>query len=137
MTLFVDTSAFYAAADRDDRHNGRARALLASGEALLTTDHILVECWSLIRRHLDYAAAEAFWEGLREESTTIEHVRSADLAAAWAIGDAFPDQDFSIVDRTSFAVMQRLGLTRVATFDHHFAVFRYGRNRERAFEIVS
>lgn len=60
----------------------------------------------------------------------------ADLEVAWSIGEAFSDQDFSIVDRTSFAIMQRLGLARVATLDAHFAVFRYGRGRTQAFEIV-
>jgi predicted nucleic acid-binding protein len=48
----------------------------------------------------------------------------------------FSDQDFSLVDRTSFAVMERLGLVRAASFDDHFAIYRYGRNRDRAFEIL-
>jgi predicted nucleic acid-binding protein len=33
-------------------------------------------------------------------------------------------------------VMERLGITRVASFDDDFAVYRYGRSRARAFEIV-
>jgi hypothetical protein len=31
--------------------------------------------------------------------------------------------------------MQRLGLTEVASFDDHFAIYRYGRRHERAFEV--
>jgi predicted nucleic acid-binding protein len=81
-------------------------------------------------------AAERFWEGLRAGVATVEVVGAADLEAAWSIGLGFPDQDFSLVDRTSFAVMQRLGVHRVATFDDHFAVFRFGRRRDRAFEIL-
>lgn len=61
---------------------------------------------------------------------------AADLATALSIAQLFPDQAFSIVDRTSFAVMQRTGVTRVATFDDDFAVYRFGRDRRRAFEIV-
>jgi predicted nucleic acid-binding protein len=53
-----------------------------------------------------------------------------------AIGSDFDDQDFSIVDRTSFAVMQRLGVLRVASFDSDFAVFRFGPGRRHAFEIL-
>jgi hypothetical protein len=45
-------------------------------------------------------------------------------------------QSFSIVARTSFAVMRRLGVLRAATLDEHFAVFRFGPGRNRAFEIV-
>ena len=52
------------------------------------------------------------------------------------IGELFTDQRFSIVDRTSFAVMERLGLTRVASFDQDFAIYRYGRKRDRAFEVL-
>ena len=58
------------------------------------------------------------------------------MEAAWAIGEAFPDQDFSLVDRTSFAVMERLGITQVASFDSDFAIYRYGRNRDRSFEVI-
>jgi hypothetical protein len=35
------------------------------------------------------------------------------------------------------AVMERLGVTRVASFDDHFAaVYRYGRKGDRAFEVL-
>jgi predicted nucleic acid-binding protein len=40
------------------------------------------------------------------------------------------------VDRTSFAVMVRTGIERVASFDPDFAAFRYGPRRGRAFEVV-
>ena len=136
MSLFVDTSAWYAAADRSDRSHKAAKSVLAQQELLVTTDHVLVETWLLVHHRLGRNAAERFWEGLRSGVAEIESVGSADLAAAWAIGESFPDQDFSIVDRTSFAVMQRLGLRRVATLDDDFAVFRFGRRKQQAFEVV-
>ncbi len=70
------------------------------------------------------------------ESFAGEPVGAADLEVAWSVGSAFPDQDFSIVDRTSFAAMLRLGLRRVATFDRDFAVFRFGPGRRQAFDVV-
>ena len=81
-------------------------------------------------------AAERFWAAIREGAATVEPVSLADLEVAYTIGEAFPDQDFSIVDRTSFAVMQRLGVIRAATLDEHFAIYRFGESRTRAFEIV-
>ena len=137
MTLFVDTSAWYAAVDADDRENPRAKEVLAGSEALLTTDHVLVESWLLMYRRLGRTAAERFWEGLRGGLANLEPVGAADLQTAWSIGQLFPKHDFSIVDRTSFAVMERFGVDRVATFDSDFAVYRYGRDRRRAFTIVS
>jgi predicted nucleic acid-binding protein len=136
VSLFVDTSAWYAAADRADSSHRRAKSVLARGEDLVTTDHVLVETWLLLRHRLGRRAAERFWEALRAGVAAIEPVVPADLEVAWAVADRFPDQDFSIVDRTSFASMLRLGLRRVATFDDDFAVFRFGPGRRLAFEVV-
>lgn len=136
MSLFVDTSAWYAGADEADRDSLRAEAILTAGERLVTTDHVLVETWLLLRNRLGPSAAERFWDGLRRGVAAIEPVGPADLEVAWSIGDAFPDQAFSIVDRTSFAVMQRLGIHRVASFDAHFAIYRFGRDRKEAFEVL-
>jgi predicted nucleic acid-binding protein len=102
----------------------------------VTTDHVLVETWLLIAHRLGLHAAESYWTAIRGGAAGLEPVSAADLEVAYAIGETFADQDFSIVDRTSFAVMQRLGVLRAATLDAHFAVFRFGRNRSQAFEIV-
>ena len=134
--MFVDSSAFYAAADEHDVDNARARGVLSAGEALVTTDHVLLETWALLRRRLGRAAAEAFWGGLRSGAAAVEAVLSSDLEVAWAIGQRFSDQDFSLADRSSFAVMHRLGLSRVATLDDDFAIYRYGPRGEKAFEVV-
>lgn len=136
MSLFVDTSLWYAAADSGDSSNERAKEILAGGEPLVTTDHVLVETWTLLRWRVHREAAESFWRGLRAGVASVQAVGDADLEAAWTIGRDFPDQDFSLVDRTSFAVMVRLGLVRSATLDDDFAVYRYGRDRSQAFDIV-
>jgi predicted nucleic acid-binding protein len=136
MSLFVDTSIWYAAADKSDAGNSIAKAILAGGDPLVTTGHVLIETWTLIRNRLGRRAAERFWEGLRNGVATIETVGTADLETAWGIGTSYRDQDFSIVDRTSFAVMRRLGIERAASLDDDFAVFRFGPNRRRAFIVV-
>jgi predicted nucleic acid-binding protein len=136
VSVFVDTSAWYAAADSSDRSNRRAREILSSGEALVTSDHVLAETWTLLRHRIHRDAAERFWEGLRGGVARIECVGAADLEAAWQIGQSFADQDFSLVDRTSFAVMRRLGIGRVASLDDDFAIFRFGRDRRSAFTVL-
>lgn len=137
MSVFVDTSVWYAAADADDRSNARAKAILSDSARWVTTDHVLVETWTLLRWRVHRAAAEAFWQGLRRGVASIEPIGTADLEAAWAIGLAFPDQDFSLVDRTSFAAMERLGVEHAAAFDPDFSIYRYGPKRDRAFEVVT
>jgi predicted nucleic acid-binding protein len=136
MSLFVDTSIWYAAADSSDRSNARSKAILKSGETLVTSDHILIGTWTLLHHKLDRKAAERFWEGLRSGIAAIETVTLADLEIAWDIGVSWRDQDFSIVNRTSFAVMRRLGIDRVASLDAHFAVFRFGPKRRESFHVL-
>jgi len=136
MSLFVDTSIWYAAADSADASNARAKAVLKSGEPLVTTDHVLVETWMLLRYRIPGDAAERFWEGMRSGVATIESVGMADLEAAWQIGLSSGTQNLSIVDRTSIAVMRRLGIERVASLDDDFAFFRFGPKRRQAFIVV-
>jgi len=136
VSLFVDTSVWYAAADSSDASNARAKEILSEGGPLVTTDHVLVETWTLLRWRIHREAAEAVWLGIRNGVAALETVGPADLMTAWTIGEAFPDQDFSLVDRTSFAVMERLGLERAASFDDDFAVYRWGPGRRRAFQVL-
>lgn len=136
MSLFVDTSAWYAASDSGDADNATAIKILGSGETLVTTDHVIVESSRLISHRIGRREAERFLRTLLNGAASIEPVTVDDLETAWNIGQAFPDQDFSLVDRTSFVVMQRLGLSRAATLDHHFAIYRFGPGGSRSFTVV-
>ena len=111
MSLFVDTSVWYAAVDASDASNTRAKAILTRDEPLVCTDHVLTETWTMLRNRIHRHAAERFWDELRSGTAMIEPVGTADLEAAWQIGLIYRDQDFSLVDRTSFAVMQPWVLT--------------------------
>jgi predicted nucleic acid-binding protein len=136
LSVFVDSSVWFAAMVARDRNNVRAKAILTETTDHVTTDHVLVETWLLLSSRYRVQGAERFWESLRNAGIRLELISAADLESAWAIGETFADQDFSIVDRTSFAVIERLGIKQVASFDNDFAVYRYGRNRDRAFEVI-
>jgi predicted nucleic acid-binding protein len=60
MSLFVDTSIWYAAADSSDRSNPDAKAVLKSGESLVTSDHVLAETWTLLHHRLGGKLQSAF-----------------------------------------------------------------------------
>jgi len=135
LSLFVDTSAFYAITDTGDQAHARATELLSGEESFVTSDHVLVESWLLLNARGGHAIAERFWAYVRRSPIAVETVLPGDLDTAWRIGEEFPDQDFSIVDRTSFAVMERLGIVRAVAFDEHFSIYRYGPRRERAFDV--
>ncbi len=65
MNIFVDTSAFYALADKSDAHHLSAGSFYAKEPRqhhLYTTTFVLVETWLLIRNKLGFGAAQKFLE---------------------------------------------------------------------------
>jgi predicted nucleic acid-binding protein len=134
--MMVDTGAWYAVADRSDRHHPAAKRFYlehALRGSLVTTDLIVAETWTLLSAHLGRAAAVTFWSTLRETRTPIITLEAVDLEAAWHIAQAFEDQTFSFADCTTFAVMQRQGIEEAFAFDAQFLVYRYGATKQRAF----
>lgn len=136
MTVYVDSSAWYAAADTDEAAHERTVALLSEADVLLTSDHVVVETWFLLNSRLGPRAAEAFLHRSVGEGLAVAIVSAADLGRAVDIGERFSDQRFSVVDRTSFAVMERLGLHTVIALDDDFAIYRYGPKRRRSFTVL-
>ena len=136
MTVFVDTSAWYAAADVSDVHHRRAVERLSefSGD-LLTSDHVLVETWFLAANRLGTAVAETLVNAIRAGRARVEVAGVADLEIAAQIHDTFADQEFSIVDRTSWSIMQRLGVHEAISFDRDYLIYRFGRDRRQAFTV--
>lgn len=135
--MLVDTGAWYAIADRSDRHHDRARQFYleeAPKGRLITTDLIVAESWSLTAAHLGRRAAVTFWETLRVARIPILPLDGVDLESAWRIMQAFPDQTFSFTDCTSFALMERIDVHEAFAFDSHFLVYRFGSRRDRVFQ---
>lgn len=124
--LFVDTSWFKAFSDpRDDFHQKASEQfaiIQKNGIELVTTNFMLDESYTLIRNRVSYQSVMEFRQLLKSLSSVLELVRilPEDESNAWKW---FVEKwsKLSFTDCTSFAVMKRLGLTDVATFDQHFA----------------
>jgi uncharacterized protein len=137
--LFVDTSALYALADRSDRHHAEAVSTFTDfveSYEPVTSDHVAVESWLLIRSRLGRAAALSFWDGIAGGAVALLGITAQDFWRGHAIARQWRDQAFSIVDCTSFALIERLAIARAFAFDIHFRIFRYGPLRRRALEVV-
>lgn len=134
--IFVDTSAWYAAADAADQSHQRATELLSEfAGRLVTSDHVLVETWYLTASRLGRHVAEQLINGIRGGISRVETAGIADLEVASTTYLQFRDQDFSIVDRTSWSVMRRLGVSEAIAFDVDYSIYRYGRNLRDAFTV--
>jgi len=125
-SLFVDSSAWYAVADRDDPYHDQAASFLAESLStyarLITTNHVVGESYTLIRMRLGHTAAQQFLKSL-EQTHRLQRVFVVEdqEEAAFALLRRYDDQDFSFVDATSFVVMKALGLRDAFAFDRHFA----------------
>lgn len=138
MSVFVDNGVLVANAILCERKHAQAKRILTeiAADDPFTTDHTLVESWHIIRARAGHFHATRFWLGIRQTPLTVECVTAADLERAAAIAETWLDQEFDLVDCTSFAVMERTGCRRAATFDNDFAIFRTGPDRTKAFELI-
>lgn len=136
MSLFVDTSAWFAAVNRKDAHQERAVRILSNESDLITSEYVFGEAWLLIKNRTSFDKAQAFWSNVSRGSVRREPVSDADLDRAWLVGQSYLDQHLSLVDLTSFVVMERLGISRVVSFDDDFEIFRYGSGLSRSFEVL-
>jgi len=124
--VFVDTGAWFAVQVTDDEWHGDAvrtlRALLAAPHALVTTNHVVGETYTLLRVVCDHSAALGFLDRL-EETRRLERifVQEETEARAYRLLRQHADQDFSFVDATSFAVMRAERIRHAFAFDRHFS----------------
>jgi uncharacterized protein len=130
-SVFLDTSAVYAAFDADEAWHGRAaeawQALLGSDSPLHTSSYVLVELQALLQRRLGVPAVDALASYvLPFVNITWVDERVHSQAAAALLGSR--RREISQVDHSSFILMRSLGLRTALTLDAHFA--------EQGFKVV-
>jgi uncharacterized protein len=124
--VFVDTGAFVALRNRAEREHRPARTtlkrLVEEGAQLFTSNYVFAEtCTALLVR---VGRSEAIEWGKRfRAGETIELLRvDEDVEQeAWSILESHGDKEWSYVDATSFALIERERLTAAFAFDRHFA----------------
>jgi uncharacterized protein len=120
--IFLDTSAVYAWADAADPNHStavrRLKAILASGEELLTHNYVLVESSALLQARLGLAAAIK----LAKDSAAfvIEWIDDDLHAAGIRELERSRRRHVSLVDHISFLVMRRRHLAMAFAFDPDF-----------------
>ncbi len=125
MKVFVDTRGFKAVIDSEDEFHSQAvkiwQELKDKQAELVTSNYILDETFTLLRAKCGLESAIMFKKVLVEsqKTLTIYRVTVADEADAW---NWFIKKwsKLSFTDCVSFAMMERLNIKEVVSFDNHF-----------------
>jgi uncharacterized protein len=130
MSVFADTSGFYAVFAADDANHSRAKAAWADwmrgGEVLVTNSYVVLETMALLQNRIGLPAVRAMHEDV-VPLLRIEWVSEEQHRAAVAAVLAAARPKLSVVDCVSFQTMRQHGLRVVFSFDSHF--------KEQGFEM--
>lgn len=125
---FADTGWWVAwALPGDTRHNDALGMLAALGrsEQVLTSNLVVGETWTLLRRKDRHRTAVAFLDRVealtRADRLVIHQVTEEQETTAWQWLRKHDERVYSYVDATSFRVMRDRRLREALAFDQDFA----------------
>ena len=122
---FVDASFWIALFDRSDASHGSVTAcwqdLARQPTRLTTSDYVLDEAYTFLRRHVGLAAAVDLHDVVQASRLLqVVEVSAPVRTAAWDALVKYADKVLSFTDCTSFVLMWRMSLREVLTLDGHF-----------------
>lgn len=124
MSVYVDTSAFLAMLDADDKFHDAAssswKQLLDEDEDLLINSFVLVEVHALVQSRLGLEAVRTFFRDIYP-ILSIEWMDEENYNNSITALLAANRRNLSLVDCSSFTTMIELDIQEVFTFDLHFA----------------
>jgi len=125
--LFVDTSGWASLADVSEPFYQKAKEIYAvamqNRQRLVTTNYILAELVALMTSPLRFHRRRIieFINGIKESPFFDVIYITQDLdERAWELLSNRTDKKWSLVDCSSFIVMQENNITEALTTDHHF-----------------
>ncbi len=125
---FADTGWWVAwALPGDARHNAALGMLAGLGrtEQVLTTNLVVGESWTFLRRKDSHRSAVALLDRLdqliEDDRLVVHRVTEEQEAAAWEWLRKHDEREYSFVDATSFRVMRDRRLREALAFDQDFA----------------
>ena len=125
--IFADTAGWGHLVDPTQAYHPLAASLYRSarqqGHKLITSNYILTELVALLTSplHLARPAIVAFIEGMKASPyVEIVHVDATLHEQAWQLLSQRQDKNWSLVDCSSFMIMQQRGILEAFTTDHHF-----------------
>ena len=136
--IFFDSWGWIAVVDRKDPYHKAARAFyeeyIKGGGIPTTTDYILDEVLTVLRRRLIHQVVIKFGEGIFEavkvQKLRFELIDNRRREKAWELFKKYEDKpDISFTDLTSLVVMSEFKISDVFTGDEHFEKVNLGFKR--------
>jgi len=131
VNIFIDTSAFLAVLNANDRFHLPARNawsdIITSGSAIFTSNYVILETTALLQHRFGIEALRLFESELLpviEIAWVDEAIHKQGMSTLLAANR----RDLSLVDCTSFEMMRHRDMDRAFTFDLHFS--------EQGFEVI-
>lgn len=119
---FVDSSFWIGLQiPKDERHEDASAVWREGAGALMTSDLVVGETWTFLRRRASHAHAFRFFDAVQKnDRVTIRHIDEDLVAEAWRWLRRRDERPYSMVDATSFALMRRLRLREALAYDGDF-----------------
>mgnify|MGYP001024940671 CR=1 FL=1 len=123
MSIFLDTSAFLAILNANDRYHEPARLawdkILSSDTILFSSNYVILETTALLQHRFGIEAVRLFENDILPiiEIVWLDETAHKKGMSALLIANR---RDLSLVDCTSFEIMRQNGLEAAFTFDPHF-----------------
>ena len=131
MSIFIDTAAFLAVLNANDRFHALARdtwsEILLSDQDLFSSNYVILETTALLQHRFGLEALRLFENDILPvvEIMWVDRVIHDQSMSALLAANR---RDLSLVDCTSFIIIRQTGMDNVFTFDAHF--------REQGFDLI-
>ena len=124
--IFVDTSGWANFFDTDEPFHRQTRVIYENarntGTWLVTTNYVIAELVSLLTSPFRISRPRIieYIEGIKQSSVKVIHIDEDLDTRTWNLLSQRDDKEWSLVDCSSFIVMQDYDITDALTNDHHF-----------------
>jgi uncharacterized protein len=123
-SLFIDTSGWASFFIQDQPHYPQALQALShartENHAIITTNYIITELVALLYSPFRLPRNQIINIIKSRSYIQIIHIDPLTDQAAWELCQNRPDKPWSLVDCSSFIIMQQHNIQQALTTDHHF-----------------
>ena len=125
--IFVDTAGWACLADVSEPFHEKAKEIYAAAmqnhQRVITTNYVLTELVALMTSPMRFHRPRIieFVNGIKESPFfDIIHIDQDLDSTAWELLTNRVDKNWSLVDCSSFVIMQENNISEALTTDHHF-----------------